>query len=410
MRVEILTIGDEILSGDITDTNSAFLSAGLSNLGLQITHHTSVRDDEADMQAAMQTAAERADLVFVSGGLGPTSDDFTLEVAAKVFGVVREFHEPTVQKLTERYQKRGLALSLANKNQALIPVGAVVLNNAVGTAPGVAYHFQQTQFYFLPGVPKELQHIFNTEILPTLKSDTKSVFQTAVLKSYGIAESDMQTRLADLFVDRVYINGVKVAFRVAFPDVYLKLSLHAESLPVVNAKIEAVKKQITQRLHEGIYADDLQTTLEDLVVKKFTQNKMTLAVAESCTGGLIAHRLTNVPGASAVFLAGLTTYANAVKESVLHVPQTVLKQFGAVSAECATAMVQGLKQQTAADVCVATTGIAGPDGGTDDKPVGTVFVAILHGSKLEVQKYFFPFGREMFKQYVASKVLKELSL
>lgn len=408
MIAEVLAIGDEILAGDILNSNAQFLSAELTQLGIKVNFHTSVRDDEKQIQNALLTASERADVVLVTGGLGPTADDFTLEMAASAFGVEYECHPQALQQLQSWYQNRNWVLNETNQKQAFMPKGSVVLPNPVGTAPAAYFRFQETDYYFLPGVPKEMHVIFKESIVPRLQSLISSPNATLFLKCFSLPESEVQRRLADLIVNRTHIGDVQIGFRVAFPEIFLKLSTKADSKEEAFLKIKTVKTEIQKRLGHSIYAHDLETTLEKKVVERFTNHKKTLAVAESCTGGLISNRITNVAGASEIFLGGLTTYANAIKKTLLDVSADTLKNQGAVSEECAKEMVLGLSQKTKADVCVATTGIAGPSGGSQEKPVGTVFVAFFINNFLKVKKYHFPFPREQFKEIVASTVFWRL--
>lgn len=409
MIVEILTVGDEVVSGDILNTNTQFLAQKMWQRGYVVEFHTSVRDDEAQIQEALKRAATRADVCLVTGGLGPTDDDFTIEMAAKAFGVKLVTDAEALKALEVWSEKFGRNFLERNRKQALVPEGGRSLRNEKGTAPGVHCEFQNTQFFFLPGVPKEMKWIFQDSLEKMLKPQAKDKhFEFVFLKVFGLPESLMQERLAPLFTERSGIDGVRVGFRVAFPEIYIKLSCWGASQKDCLSQLGAVRTKVEEKLGNNVYADDLDVMIEDLVIQKFKAEGKTLAVAESCTGGLVSHRLTNVPGASDVVLAGLTTYANEVKQELLGVTAETLNTHGAVSEECATEMVQGLRRVTGAQACVATTGIAGPSGGTKDKPVGTVFVAHLFGDDLQVIRYNFPFDRDGFKKVTASRVLFNL--
>lgn len=415
MKVEILTIGDEILSGDILDTNKQFLSTQLWENGFEIICHTSIRDDEHAITQAILEAQKRVDIVICTGGLGPTRDDFTIEIAAKTFGVGCEFDQQTVKLLQDWYHKQGRELAENNKKQALIPQGGQALHNRFGTAPGVYYCFKGVHFYFLPGVPKEMKAIFAESVFPAVlqirqQAGEKIFFATKRLHTFGIPESQLDRELAPLFDSRVGIGNVRIGYRVRFPDILVKLSAWAESAQEANQSLEKVLSQVRQKAQKYIYSED-EKNLETVFVEALKKNHKTFAAAESCTGGLLSHRVTNVVGSSSVFLGSFITYSNQLKTSLLGVSPDILQSTtkGAVSSECAEAMVLGLYQKTGADFCVAITGIAGPDGGSEDKPVGTVYVAFAVGGVIvENTKYFFPFPRDMFKQIVTSTVLKKI--
>lgn len=409
MIVEILTIGDEILSGNILDTNKQFLSDELWSNGFLIKHHTSVCDDEEAITDALHRAADRANIVLCTGGLGPTMDDFTIEVAAKAFGLEVEYHDKTLKQLEAWYQKRGRILKENSRKQALVPVGGRVISNKKGTAPGVYCKFQNTHFYFMPGVPSEMKEMFQVFILPELiKMRGKGVFFVSrFLKTFGSTEAELDDRLEDLAHDRTHIDNARIGFRYHFPEVTIKVSVWKNSESKARQDLESVLDTIRLRIGEYIYSENENDTLEKVAIEKLISAKKTVAVAESCTGGLVASRITDVSGASEIFRGGIVAYSNELKQKLLHVDERILAKEGAVSLECAEAMVRGIHEITGADFCAAVTGIAGPTGGTLEKPVGTVYIATLVDDKLENKKYFFPFPREMFKAMVSSVVLKK---
>jgi len=408
LKIEIITIGDEILSGDIIDTNKSWLSEQCWKLGFSVSYHTGIRDDEGDIQLALTQAATRSDIILCTGGLGPTADDFTIEIAAKTFGQPRILDESTIQYLEKWYAKRGRVMSENNRKQALVPQGCRVLTNRWGTAPGCQVEFRGKTFFFMPGVPGEMKGIFGESILPFLRTRCEGGlnFASVTLKTFGCPESDLDRKLSDLYEDRLNIQGVRVGFRARMPEVYIKLSAWAETADVAKANVACVRALVESRVGEFVYTDDDRSLAQVLVEAAIQKNK-TFAIAESCTGGLIASRITDVPGASQVFLGGVTSYADAVKISILGVDTQTLQQHGAVSEACALEMVRGIYKLTGADFCASITGIAGPSGGSDDKPVGTVFLAYLMNGAESVEKHFFPFRREMFKNIVSSLVLRK---
>lgn len=410
MHIELLTIGDEILSGDILNTNTKYLSEELWGRGYRVEYHTSVRDDETAIADALLRAAARADIILCTGGLGPTADDFTIEVAAKTFGVALKSDQGTIDYLEKLFAKRGRSLSENNRKQALIPEGGRALQNLKGTAPGVYFCFHKRHFYFMPGVPSEMKYIFAAHLLPDLEriNPLKLKFVTKYLKTFGCPESELDNKLKDLMSGRSEIGNVRIGFRAHMPEVVVKASAWNENQSIAQTELDSVVKQIYARIGEFVYSENPEDTLEAVFVKKLTQVNKTFAVAESCTGGRIADRITNISGASEIFLGGVTCYSNEFKKNLLHVSDEILKTHGAVSSECAEALVRGIQKITGADYCAAVTGIAGPGGGSEDKPVGTVHVATLCDGELENKKYLLPFERKIFKEIVASVVMKRI--
>lgn len=413
MKIELISIGDEILSGDILNTNVQYLSRAFWELGFEVARHTGVRDDETDIRAALMVARERADIVVCTGGLGPTSDDLTIPVAAAAFGRELVVDVGTLEHLREYFEKHGRELTPENSRQALIPDGALALPNMTGTAPGVFYDFTGTFFYFLPGVPSEMRQIFKDTVLPHALSHKAAgqYFYKMVLRTFGRPESVLQKELADLFTGQTEIQGVRVGFRPQFPEVLIKLSVRDQDQETATKRVLAVRALIAQRIGKFIYADDEEMTLEATLVQKLSRSSRTFAVAESCTGGHIADRITDVSGSSTVFLGSFVSYSNQLKNEMLNVSPLILNEHGAVSDACARAMVEGLYQKTGADCCVAVTGIAGPTGGSMEKPVGTVFIACHFSDRrgnVKVKKYHFDFPRVQFKELVTSVVFKKV--
>lgn len=409
MKIEIISIGDEILAGNILDTNKQYLSDACWQNGFKVEYHTGIRDDESAIRDALLRAADRADAVICTGGLGPTSDDFTIEIVAKTFGVELETDHATLDTLEKLYEKKGRELTDNNRKQAMIPKGGRALANKIGTAPGVFCSFQGTLFYFLPGVPREMKSIFNSHVLPDLLSKRKDKlhFATCFLKTFGSTESDLDNKLRDLMHDRTHIQNARIGFRFHFPEISIKVSVWDQDPKKAQKDLEMVVSQIYDRVGKFIYAENEAQSLELILVEELIKAKKTVAVAESCSGGLVAHRLTNISGSSEVFLGDIVSYSYELKEKILGVDPAILKKEGAVSEACAQAMVQGVQKITGADYCVAVTGIAGPTGGTPEKPVGTVHIATLLDGEYTHKQYRLMFPREMFKELVSSVVLKK---
>lgn len=406
MKCEIITIGDEILAGDIIDTNKAYISQQLWDEGYEVHYHVGIRDDESTITDALNVASNRSDVVICTGGLGPTSDDFTIEVAAKFFTVDLELHQPSVERIQQILEKRGKKLTESNKKQALYPKGGKAFLNEVGAAPGSYFYFKDTHFYFLPGVPKEMKYLFQEHVLPHIGSfyGQNQILVKKYYQTFGSTESELERSLQDLFRNRVDIEGVRVGFRYHFPKIMLKLSSWADSKQEAEKKLSFAENLLRERVGEFIFGEGKDCVLETQVIDLAREKKKTIAFAESCTGGLLSHLLTNVSGSSEVLLGDVVSYSNEMKIKVLGVSEETLNRHGAVSEECALEMVKGIYKLTNANICAAITGIAGPTGGTEEKPVGTVFIAFAIDGKIQCKRYQFSYSREQFKHMVASVV------
>jgi len=392
LRAEILTIGDELLRGEIVDTNKSLLAERLLRFDVETRFQSSVCDDAGDMTDAFRRAAGRADVVLVSGGLGPTRDDITFEVLAKTFGRRLVRHEPSLEAIREFFARLGREMSPSNEKQALLPEGGEVLPNPVGTAPGCMLEAGGAVFFCLPGVPRELVRMLDAEVLPRLAARLRpagrGVMRAVLLRTFGMGESTLEDELKDLARE----EGVALGFRTAFPDNYLRPVVRAATEAEAAARLARVVEAIEKRLGPLIYGRD-DETLEQALGALLVARGLTLGVAESCTGGLLAERISAVPGASRYFRGGVVAYANDAKRELLGVPETLLAAHGAVSAPVARAMAEGARERLGADLAVSTTGISGPDGGTPEKPVGLVFVGFADSKGSEAHEFLFPFDR-----------------
>jgi nicotinamide-nucleotide amidase len=392
VKAEVLTIGDELLRGEIVDSNKSFLSDRLLRFDVETRFHASVCDDPADMTDAFRRAAERADVVLVSGGLGPTRDDITLEVLATTFGRKLVRDEPSLDAIRAFFERFGREMSPSNEKQAMMPEGATALPNPVGTAPGCMLETDSAVFFCLPGVPRELFRMMDEEVLPRLQqrlgSAERQVMRATLLRTFGMGESTLEDELKDLARE----EGVSLGFRTAFPDNYLRPVVRATTEVEAEVGLARLVEAIEKRLGPLIYGRD-EETMEQALGRLLAAQGRTLAVAESCTGGLLAERITNVPGASGYFRGGVVAYANEAKRDLLGVPEALLAAHGAVSAPVAKAMAEGVRTRLGADLGVSTTGISGPDGGTAEKPVGLVFVGFADAGGGEAQEFLFPFDR-----------------
>lgn len=399
MKLEIITTGDEVMQGIIVDTNSAWIAARCAMLGHEIVRHTSVGDDFDAIAGAVTSAAESADAVIVSGGLGPTADDITVEAAARAFDRKLIRNEEVLSEIREFFERLGRPMSSSNEKQALIPEGATVLSNRVGTAPGIMAELGNAVFFFLPGVPKELYQIFDDSIMPWLKDRAHGTYAEKVLRCFGIPEAliDEKLRGADL-------SGCRLSFRVSFPEVLLKIISRAENNGNAQISINKAADSIRKRLGNVVYAEG-ETTLAAAVGNLLKTRGLTVSVAESCTGGLIASMITDVAGASDWFERGVVAYSNQSKIEILGVAEKTIKEHGAVSKECAKAMAEGIRKISKASIGVAVTGIAGPGGATPEKPIGTVHIAMATSDGTQVESHCFARDRLWFKQLVAMTAL-----
>lgn len=409
MRAEVLTIGDELLRGEIVDSNKAFISDRLLSLDIETHYHASVRDVPADMIDAFRRAAGRADAVVVSGGLGPTRDDLTAEVLAEAFGLGMRLDAAALETIRAFFASVGREMSENNAKQARFPDGAEVLPNPIGTAPGFALEVRQgagagSVFFCLPGVPREMMRMVDEQVLPRLAArlagSGRGAVRARLLRTFGIGESTLDAELADVAAS----GGLSLGFRTSFPDNYLRPVARADTAEQAEALLDGVCATIRERLGPLVYGEG-DVALEQVVGRLLAERGVRVAVAESCSGGLVASRLTEVPGASAWFLGGVVAYANSAKQSLLGVPAALLEEHGAVSEPVARAMAEGVRARLGADLGVATTGISGPSGGSESKPVGLVHLALADAQGTHADHFVFPLDRARHRQLTTQVAL-----
>lgn len=391
MRIDILTIGNELLNGDLADTNTQRLARFARARGLFIQAAQTVPDTLEAIVAALGRAAARADVVLVSGGLGPTSDDLTLEAAARFAGVELVVHTPTVQRLEARFAERGLTMTPNNLRQARVPADAEVFDNPVGTAPHVQLQVGATRLFFLPGVPHELARLADEYLGPWFERHAPvRRYRSAVFRTFGKTESAVASLIESAVTPDPRMH---VAYRAHFPEIQVSLHIDEADAGEAERLLLATSAVVRERLGDIVFSERADEGLVEVVAAALVARGETLALAESCTGGLVARMCTDLPGSSRWFLEGFVTYSNAAKSGRLGVAPELIDTHGAVSEAVARAMAEGARRVAGTDWALSVTGIAGPDGGSAEKPVGTVHLALagVHGTTHLARR--FPFDR-----------------
>ncbi|PIF02271.1 MAG: competence/damage-inducible protein A [Draconibacterium sp.] len=392
MNAEILTIGDEILIGQIVDTNSAWIGETMNRAGIEVYRITSVHDEETQIVAALDRAIKDVDIVLITGGLGPTKDDITQKTLCRYFQTELIFHEPTYEHIKERFRLRNIDMNKLNRDQALVPKNCTVLFNKTGTAPGMWFEKNGTIIVSVPGVPFEMKYLVENEVIPRLVSSgkTKAIVHKTVL-TQGIPESILALKLEAW--EMALPENVKLAYLPSPMAVRLRLSATGKSSKELEADIDKEISRLKQIIPDYIYGYG-DETLAEVIGRILIKSNKTLSVAESCTGGYISHLITSISGSSAYYAGSVTAYANQAKQRILAVKPETLEQFGAVSEQTAREMALGAKRVFNTDFAIATTGIAGPTGGTEDKQVGTVWIAIAGVDGVIAEKFVFGDNRE----------------
>lgn len=376
VRAEIITIGDEILYGQILDTNTQWISLELDKLGIKTIRKSSVGDQASEITQILEEAATRADVVFITGGLGPTKDDLTKKVLADYFHCGLEMHAEALRDVTEFFAKRGRELSDINRNQALLPTKAQFIPNKQGTAPCMWFEEKGVVWVSMPGVPFEMKAIMETEVLPRVIKHFKTpVIFHKVIKTVGIGESYLSDLIQEWELSLP--SHIKLAYLPSLGIVKLRLTAFGEDLSSLSSDVETELARVMPLISSYVFGYEKEE-LAEVVGQLLRKAKASLSVAESCTGGHLAHQFTQIPGSSDYFKGGIVSYANEVKMNQLGVSASILSEFGAVSEPCITAMAEGARQVLGTTYSLATSGIAGPSGGTDDKHVGTVWIALAH--------------------------------
>ncbi len=407
MKIGILAIGNEITSGRIQDTNSAYIARHMNALGWQVSAISAVGDSEEAIRSGIDFILPISDAVTVTGGLGPTSDDITTEMIARYCGVSLYLDSSALEHIKGRFEKLRLQWTDNNAKQAMFPQGAEPIFNPAGTAWGFALEISGKLIVVLPGVPGEVKRMLPEEVIPLLrkKFGDAQVISSRTIKLFGLSESKIDDTLSDVPLD---LPGLAIGFYPQFPENLIVLTARGDSETAVKNVLRIAKERIEERLRDNIFAYDDQT-LESTVASLMTSKSLTLAVAESLSGGLITDRLTDVPGSSAFLNRGVVAYSNEAKIDILGVPRQIIEKYGAVSEQTARLMAEGVRHLGKTDFGLATTGIAGPSGGSELKPVGTVYIAVAGGGETSFRHFLFHWReRRRIKELTAQWALEML--
>lgn len=394
---ELISVGTEILLGDILNTDAQYLSIELAKLGISVIHQSTVGDNRERLLAQLDEAAKRSDIIILSGGLGPTPDDLTKEVCCEFFGKEMFLHEPTVEKIKKYFSSKGIEMAQNNLKQAMLPKDCVIFPNDNGTAPGMAIEKDGIHILVLPGPPRELKPMFQNCAVPYLMQFSDRIIVSHNIRTFGIGESSMAERVNDLFNAR----NPTVAPYAKDGEALLRVTAMAKTKEDAESLCEPVVEEIKKRLDAYIYGVDYNC-IEEAVVGRLKEHHLKVATAESCTGGLIAKRITDVPGASEVFECGIISYANGIKHKVLGVSEDDLNKYGAVSEPVAKQMAQGALKVSGADIAVSVTGIAGPDSDSTGKPVGLVYIGLADKENVWVREIRTSRKDRSYNRYVSA--------
>jgi len=402
MRAEIIAIGSELLTPYRLDTNSLFLTDGLNQVGMRVVHKAVVGDSLDDMRASFRQALDRADLIVACGGLGPTDDDRTREAVADLLGRKLELNQGVLRHIQELFRRFGRVMPEINRRQAMVPEGATVIPNPRGSAPGLWIEASGHILILLPGVPSELRAMFEQEVRPRLTrlGHDERLF-TRDLRITGLPESEVEQRVSPLYA---LYPDTETTILASPPGIQLHPRVWSRDPAKANQILDEMVKRMALALGEHLYSTAGET-LEEVVARALTENRATIAVAESCTGGLLAERLTNIPGSSSYFLGGVVCYSNELKSALVNVPAELIESKGAVSPEVALALAEGIRKTTGATIGVGVTGIAGPGGGTPEKPVGLVHIGIADERGPRERRFQFPGDRERIRMHASQTAL-----
>lgn len=399
---ELIAVGTELLLGNIANTDAQMISQGLSQLGINVYYHTVVGDNPQRVRQAVDIARGRADILITTGGLGPTCDDLTKVAVAQAFGKELVYHEPSAQRIRDRFAARGTPVTENNFQQAMVPEGCTVLDNDWGTAPGVAFASGGTHVLMLPGPPRECEKMFRHRALPYLQKLSDGVIASRTVKTFGIGESAAEALLRDLMNA---LHNPTLAPYAKPTGTELRITAHAPTREEALRLIAPVEERVKAILGDKVIGVDVDS-LEEVCFALLKDRGLTVGTAESCTGGLLAKLLTDLPGSSAVFRGGVVSYTNGVKAGLLGVPQDLLDRYGAVSPQVAEAMARGAKAALGCDIALSTTGVAGPDADDRGNPIGLVYLGLAWGDQCQVTEFRAgPVERERVRRQAAQTAL-----
>ena len=406
MTAEIICVGTEILLGNIVNTNAAYLAEKLAGSGLDCYYQTVVGDNAERLAGVLKCAMERSDVILLSGGLGPTEDDLTKETVAEVCGKNLSVDDHSMERIAEFFAVRDIQPTENNWKQAMVPEGAKVLDNDNGTAPGIILETEKNRIVLLPGPPAELVPMFEQQVLPYLDTLTPGVICSQMVKLCGVPESQVEDTLKDLIDGQ---TNPTIATYAKTGEVHIRVTASGEDTKAAGKAIKPVVKELKSRFGADIYSTKAETTLEMAVADLLMANDLTVTTAESCTGGLFAGALTDTAGISEVFARGYVTYSAEAKEAELGVKPETIDAYGIVSPQVAGEMVAGLAAKTGADLCISVTGIAGPGGGSEDKPVGLAYIGLSYKGKVQtVKSYYRNVSRKWNRHYTLLRMLFEV--
>ncbi|MCK5594687.1 competence/damage-inducible protein A [bacterium] len=403
MSAEIITIGTELLTGGHINTNVSYLSEKLTSLGIETCFQTSVGDNYPNLESVLSEAIKRSEIIVVTGGLGPTADDITKQAVSNVLKTRLILETGIVSKIERFFKDRKKEISSNNYNQALVIRGSMIINNKIGTAPGLIIERDQNTIILLPGVPRELKPMFKDTVSKYLKKKYSKnlVIKSRTLRTFGLGESVVDEKITHITEK---CSNPCIAFLAHATEVDIKITAKAGNQNIADSLIADVETQIRNALGDHVFGAD-DETMEKIVGAILTLRNKTIAVAESCTGGLISNLLTNVSGSSAYFIESIVAYSNEAKIKLLHVSPQTIEEFGAVSSQTASAMAKGIKELASTDYALSITGIAGPTGGTSQKPVGLVYIGLAHQSGIDTSEHKFFGTRDIIKQKASQTAL-----
>jgi nicotinamide-nucleotide amidase len=404
LKAEIIAVGTEILLGDIVNTNAQYLAQRLASLGVNVFHQSVIGDNAERLKEELKLSFDRSDIVITTGGLGPTQDDLTKETGAEFFGKKMILHEESLRWIEDYFKKLNKAMNEGNKKQSYFPEGSIILPNSHGTAPGCIIEESKKILIVLPGPPREMKPMFEDSVVPYLKKFQENILVSKALRICGIPEGHMAEKISDIIESG---KNPTIAPYAKEGEVTLRITASAKSEEEALNLIKPAEDKIRGRLGENVYGTG-DTSLEEVIGKLLLSKKLTISTAESCTGGMLAARLINYPGISAVFMDGAVTYSNEAKIKRLGVKKETLKKYGAVSKETAMEMAEGIAKTSGTDIGISTTGIAGPGGGTLEKPVGLVYIGLCINGRTIFKELNCPGDRQMVRSRTVTTALDML--